>query len=414
MTGEKFVPDPWSGEAGGRIYRTGDRARFRRDGNLEFLGRKDHQVKIRGYRIEPGEVEGVLSGYGGVKKVMVMVREDVPGEKRLTAYVAGREEELKVSEIREYLKERLPGYMVPTWIVVMEELPVGPSGKINPRDLPKPEMEGEEGNYKEAGTEVERKLVGIWEEVLGVGRVGIHDNFFELGGDSILSIQVITKARGEGLQITPRQIFERQTIAELAELVESGGERERVEAEQGAISGRVPLTPIQAAFFGYELEKKQHFNHAVLLELDGEVETALVEEAVEELVKQHDVLRMKYVRGEQGWEQWCEEKKKEGVYERRDLSGVEAGRRREEMERDIEQVQAGMDLEAGRLMKVVEYELGEEEGKRLLLVIHHLLVDGVSWRILLEDLKRGDGTGHRAGAGGDGPGSRTIDEGGGV
>src|SRR5205807_7513989 len=178
-------------------------ARFLRDGNLEFLGRVDHQVKIRGYRIEPGEVEGVLSGYPGVQKVMVVVREDVPGEKRLVAYVGGRVEELKVSEIRQYLKERLPDYMVPTAMVVMEALPVGPSGKINPRDLPKPEMGGDEEKYEEARTEVEGKLSRIWGEVLGVARVGIHDNFFELGGDSILSIQVITKARGEGVHITP-------------------------------------------------------------------------------------------------------------------------------------------------------------------------------------------------------------------
>src|ERR1051326_542244 len=208
------------GEAGARFYRTGDRARFLEDGNIEFLGRLDHQVKIRGYRVEPGEVEAVLSGCRGVQKAMVVVREDVPGDKRLVGYVAAPGGGVETKELRQYLKERLPEYMVPAAWVIMEELPVRGSGKIDPKDLPRPEMEGSQGKGEEGPrTEVERVLAGIWGEVLGVKQVGIHDNFFELGGDSILSIQVITRAREAGLGLQPRQMFERQTIAELAEVV---------------------------------------------------------------------------------------------------------------------------------------------------------------------------------------------------
>jgi amino acid adenylation domain-containing protein/non-ribosomal peptide synthase protein (TIGR01720 family) len=393
LTAEKFVPDGFGGEAGARFYRTGDRARFLEDGNIEFLGRLDHQVKIRGYRVEPGEVEAVLSGCPGVQKAMVVVREDTPGDKRLVGYVAAPGGGVEVKELRQYLKERLPEYMVPVAWVIMEELPVRGSGKIDPKDLPRPEMEGSQGKGKEEGprTEVERALAGIWEEVLGVKQVGIHDNFFELGGDSILSIQVITRAREAGLGLQPRQMFERQTIAELAEVV--GSESAQVEAEQGLVNGEVELTPIQRAFFEWELVKPEHYNQSVLLEVGRGVDTAVLEEAMVGLLDQHDGLRMRYEEREgEGWRQWCEAEVLESVYERKDLSWIgDEEEQRAELERDAGEVQGSLDIRTGRVVRVVEYELGEERGKRLLLTVHHLVMDGVSWRILLEDLERGYG-----------------------
>jgi amino acid adenylation domain-containing protein/non-ribosomal peptide synthase protein (TIGR01720 family) len=393
LTAEKFVPDGLGGAAGARFYRTGDRARFLEDGNIEFLGRLDHQVKIRGYRVEPGEVEAVLSGCRGVQKAMVVVREDTPGDKRLVGYVAAPGGGVEVKELRQYLKERLPEYMVPVAWVIMEELPVRGSGKIDPKDLPRPEMEGSQGKSKEEGprTEVERALAGIWEEVLGVKQVGIHDNFFELGGDSILSIQVITRAREAGLGLQPRQMFERQTIAELAEVV--GSESAQVEAEQGLVNGEVELTPIQRAFFEWELVKPEHYNQSVLLEVGRGVDTAVLEEAMVGLLDQHDGLRMRYEEREgEGWRQWCEAEVLESVYERKDLSWIgDEEEQRAELERDAGEVQGSLDIKTGRVVRVVEYELGEERGKRLLLTVHHLVMDGVSWRILLEDLEQGYG-----------------------
>ena len=393
LTAEKFVPDGLGGEAGARFYRTGDRARFLEDGNIEFLGRLDHQVKIRGYRVEPGEVEAVLSGCPGVQKAMVVVREDVPGDKRLVGYVAAPGGGVEVRELRQYLKERLPEYMVPVAWVIMEELPVRGSGKIDPKDLPRPEMEGSQGKDKEEGprTEVERVLAGIWGEVLGVKQVGIHDNFFELGGDSILSIQVITRAREAGLGLQPRQMFERQTIAELAEVV--GSESEQVEAEQGVVNGEVELTPIQSAFFEWGLVKPEHYNQSVLLEVGRGVDMEVLEEVMMGLLDQHDALRMRYEEREgEGWRQWCEAEVLETVYERKDLSWIEdEAEQRAALERDAGEAQGSLDIKTGRVVKVVEYELGEERGKRLLLTVHHLVMDGVSWRILLEDLERGYG-----------------------
>jgi non-ribosomal peptide synthase protein (TIGR01720 family) len=323
---------------------------------------------------------------------MVVVREDVPGDKRLVGYVAAPGGGVETKELRQYLKERLPEYMVPAAWVIMEELPVRGSGKIDPKDLPRPEMEGSQGKGEEGPrTEVERVLAGIWGEVLGVKQVGIHDNFFELGGDSILSIQVITRAREAGLGLQPRQMFERQTIAELAEVV--GSESEEVEAEQGVVNGEVELTPIQRAFFEWGLVKPEHYNQSVLLEVGRGVETEVLEEVMMGLLDQHDALRMRYEEGEgEGWRQWCEAEVPESVYQRRDLSWIEdEGEQRAELERDAGEVQGSLDIKTGRVVKVVEYELGEERGKRLLLTVHHLVMDGVSWRILLEDLERGYG-----------------------
>ena len=387
LTGEKFLPDRYAGEEGARFYRTGDRARYLGDGNLEFLGRVDHQVKVRGYRIELEEIEAVLSGCAGVHKAMVVVR-DVAGEKRLVGYVAAPGG-VEVKDLREYLKERLPDYMIPVAFVVLEELPVRSSGKIDPKDLPMPEMGGEEERYEEARTEAEKILVRIWEEVLGVERVGIHDNFFELGGDSILTVRVITRAQSAGLHLTPLQMFERQTIAELAQV--AGMESGQVIAPQGAVTGAVELTPVQAAFFERNLAIPQHHNQVVLLELEAEVNSELLQEVVAHLLDHHDGLRMRYKRSENGWQQWCEAQAPAGVYERKTLrlSEKSEGEGWAEVAQDIARVQEDLDLEAGRLVKVVEYELGAGRGRRLLLVIHHLLMDEASWPILLEDLERG-------------------------
>ncbi len=386
LTAERFVPDPYAASPGARFYRTGDRARFLPDGNLEFLGRLDHQVKIRGYRIELGEVEAVLSGCPGVQKAMVVVREDLPGERRLVAYVAAPPASLQIGDLRQYLKDRLPAYMVPTAFVIMDVLPVRASGKIDPKDLPRPEILEDKEKYVEPLTKVEKILSRIWSEVLGVGRVGVNDNFFELGGDSILSIQVITRARQAGLHFTPRQLFEQQTIAELARV--AGTIQEKAETEQGVLSGEVPLAPIQTAFFQWGLTKLEHYNQAILLELDPSITTDAARQIVQRILEQHEVLRMNFERTGQTWKQFYQATAPDEIFENRDLSHLTEGEQKAELEKDAARVQSGLDLHAGRLMKVVKYEMGAQQRNRILMVIHHLAIDGVSWRILLEDMER--------------------------
>jgi non-ribosomal peptide synthase protein (TIGR01720 family) len=218
--------------------------------------------------------------------------------------------------------------------------------------------------YEAPRNEVEKILTGVWEEILSVTRVGVHDNFFKLGGDSILSIQVIARARQAGVGLMPRQIFEKQTIAELAAVADSVS---TTVAEQGVITGQVLLAPFQKEFFQWELARPNYFNQSILLGLDARADTSLMEQAMSALVKQHDALRMKFERLEHGWQQLCEADPAEGIYERRSLTGLSGSERLAELERD----------------------LGAEDGKRLLLVIHHMVVDGVSWRILVDDLERG-------------------------
>jgi acyl-CoA synthetase (AMP-forming)/AMP-acid ligase II/aryl carrier-like protein len=225
LTAHKFLPDPWSATPGGRLYRTGDRARYLPDGNLEFLGRLDHQVKIRGFRIELGEIETALATLPGVREAAVVVRTGAgPGDRRLVAYVAG---DAPAETLRRSLRDRLPDYMVPAAFVTLAALPITANGKVDRKALPAPEHQPANESWVAPRTPAEEVLAQVWADVLGVPRVGIHDNFFELGGDSILTIQIAARVRQQGLHIAPRQLFEQQTVAELAasaRSLETGGD----------------------------------------------------------------------------------------------------------------------------------------------------------------------------------------------
>lgn len=227
-TAEAFVPDPFSPEPGSRLYRTGDRVRYRSDGTIEFLGRLDHQVKIRGVRIELGEIESRLQAHLDVREAVVVVRQDNPGQKRLVAYVVPHDGMLWAPDVLiRLLREQLPEPMVPSVIVRLQSLPRSANGKIDRQSLPQPDQVGAK-EWTAPRTSTEVQLAAVWAEVLGVERVGIYDNFFELGGDSILSLQVISRVKARGLVLTPRHVFQHQTIAELAEVV--GDESRPVES----------------------------------------------------------------------------------------------------------------------------------------------------------------------------------------
>ena len=240
-TADKYIPDPNGEEQGGRIYRTGDMARWREDGEMEFLGRRDEQVKVRGYRVELGEIEAAMMKQEGVKEAVVVARGERTKAKRIVGYVVEEEgKEVRVSEVRKGLREVLPDYMVPSAIVKLDKMPVTGNGKVDRRALPEPDQTRPDldGQYAAPRTEVEQRLCGIWSEVLRLDKVGINDNFFELGGDSILSLQVVARSNQAGLALTPRQIFQHQSISELATVV---GSSQRYEAEQGVVTGYVPF-----------------------------------------------------------------------------------------------------------------------------------------------------------------------------
>ena len=263
-------------------------------------------------------------------------------------------------------------------------MPLTPNGKVDRRALPAPEYtRSESEEYTAPRTRVEQTLARIWSEVLGVKQVGIHDNFFELGGDSILSIQVIIAATKAGLQFIPRQLFENQTVATLAAVIGRVG---AVAAEQGLVSGEVELTPVQHWFFAQEMEEPHHFNQAVMLSVPADLEVQVFGEAVKHLVVRHDALRLRFHRSAGGWQQLNAEAEAHEVFEVRAIEGATAAERARALTESATEVQRSLNLEQGPLLRVVYYEVGAEETGRVLMVIHHLAVDGVSWRILLEEL----------------------------
>jgi amino acid adenylation domain-containing protein/non-ribosomal peptide synthase protein (TIGR01720 family) len=389
LTSERFIPDPFREGGGNRLYKTGDLARFLPNGLIEFLGRTDHQVKIRGFRVELREIEAILEEHPTLQRAVVVMRNDAAGENKLVAYVVPLQLPApSQTELRRYLSEKLPEYMAPAAYVALNSLPLTASGKIDRRALPPPDSDRPqlEVAFAAPRNEVERELAEIWGQVLRLERIGVHDNFFELGGDSILSLQIVARANQRGLRLTPKQLFQQQTIAQLSAVVEVGAE---ACVGQEEVSGEVALTPIQEWFFEQQKAAPDHWNMAALLEVSGELREEELAEAVKELRRHHDVLRMSYRREGERWVQEIGEWKPEQVVRRIDLSEVGERELEEAIERAAEQEQKSLKLEQGRVMGVRLMELGAGRGQRVLIAIHHLVVDGVSWRILIEDLERG-------------------------
>jgi non-ribosomal peptide synthetase component F len=374
LTAERFLPDPF-GAPGERMYRTGDLVRWREDGALDYLGRVDHQVKIRGFRIELGEIESQLLALPQIAEAAVVAR-DTPSGKQLVGYIVGRGE-LDLSEIKQQLAMQLPDYMLPAQLIQLDSLPLTPARKLDRAALPEPQWQS--ADYQAAQTDNEQILAAIWQQVLGVERVGRTDHFFELGGDSIVALQVVSRARQQGLGLTPKDVFQQQTLAELAAVAR---EVSAPRAEQTPVSGPAPLLPIQARLL--EREGLAACNQYLLFELGEPFEPALLEQALQALVQHHDALRLRYSHSDNGWQQWHAAPAEASAqpllqaYQARDQADAEARCRA---------AQASLDLHQGPLLRAL-YLRQAGQLDRLLLTIHHLAVDGVSWRVLLEDLPR--------------------------
>ncbi|OZI60180.1 non-ribosomal peptide synthetase [Bordetella genomosp. 11] len=490
LSAERFVAHPDGN--GARLYRTGDLARWTHDGQLEYLGRLDHQVKIRGFRIELGEIEAQLLGQEGVTQAAVLAQagpalagagQDGQGSLRLVAYVTPAS--LDTALLRQTLERSLPAYMVPSAIVTLDTLPITANGKLDRKALPQAQFASTQ-SYEAPQGQLEETLAGIWREVLGVAQIGRHDNFFEVGGDSILSLQIVARLRQAGWRISPRQMFERQTVAALAEVAtrvqangqfrdgasaqgasgnpaaqEPAGEGDVAAGQEDPVARRedtqageedipagqeVPLLPIQAQFLSLPLSTHNHWNQAVLLRSDAEVDIQALRAALAAVVSHHDALRLRYRRGEDG--QWIQayadintapasthvnpvqasadiptaqassdihiaqassdihtvqassdihtvqndadriasqdeaapDSSDVGIW---DLTAVDAA----EIEAHCARAQASLDITHGPLLRAARMRVADGSW-RLLLVIHHLAVDGVSWRILLEDLRQ--------------------------
>ena len=386
LTAEKFLPDPYAAVPGARMYRTGDLARFLQDGAIEFLGRVDHQVKVRGFRIELGEIESALAECSSVAEAAVILREEPGGERRVAAYVVPRPgHEFNVMRLREELGRSLPDHMIPAVFVRLDALPLLPSGKLDRRALPEPGVVRDElgDSYAPPTNEVEERLAGVWASILNVERVGVNDNFFALGGDSILSIQIVVRAREVGLHFNPRQMFQHQTIAELAAVTSFNPP---VSAEQGVLNGPVPLLPIQLDFFERGLPDPHHFTQALMIDPGAEVDPDALRGALDALLSFHDALRMRFRQADEGWRQSYAPTEENEVFALHDLSGEPDGAGASRFAELVDAAQRGLNLESGPVFRAALFRLGAGRGWRLLLVAHHLVVDGVSWRVLADDL----------------------------
>ncbi|HBL26456.1 MAG TPA: non-ribosomal peptide synthetase, partial [Acidobacteria bacterium] len=386
LTAERFVPDPWSGMPGARLYRSGDLTRRGADGNLEFLGRIDHQLKIRGFRIEPAEIEAAFLRHPEIREAVVTAGAGGDGHKHLVAYfVPRRQPAPPAAELRSFLGRELPEHMVPGVLIPLPALPLNANGKLDRAALaaiPETDRLRSEQPFVAPRTAAEKILAAIWCEILRVEEVGVHDNFFDLGGDSILSIQIVSRANQAGIPLAPRDLFRHQTIAALA-AVEGAA---KLAAEQGEVVGELPLVPIQHRFFAAEPAAPHHFNQAVLLGLRRPVPWATLEAAMRRLAGHHDALRLRFQGAARQWRQVCAASGQTPPGTRLDLSALPPARRGAEVERAAAAMQGGLSL-GGPLGRWGYFDVGPGDFPRLLLIFHHLVIDGVSWRILLQDLE---------------------------
>ncbi|MEA1671916.1 non-ribosomal peptide synthetase [Nitrospirillum sp. BR 11163] len=373
-TAARFIPDPF-GDPGARLYRTGDLARWREDGTVEYLGRRDTQVKVRGFRIEPGEIEAQLTAQAGIHQAVV-VADETGGVTRLVGYVvpsAGATVDVAALTVR--LAEVLPAHMVPARLISIPVLPVTTAGKLDRAALPAPRWES---TGKVAPRDArEATLARLWADALGQATVGVTDNFFEIGGDSILALQIVARGRALGLRFTPRQLFDRQTIAALAPVVEMVAENA---PDLPIPDGPSPLTPVQAWFFGQPIPRRRRWNQSVLLACERPLDRDTLADALAALGRHHDALRLRF------------HQDADGAWTQSHAAGagivVDEGTARTaaDITRLCDEAQDGLDLAQGPLMRGRLIHL-PDGGQRLFLVAHHLVVDGVSWRVLLDDLR---------------------------
>ncbi|WP_405662875.1 non-ribosomal peptide synthase/polyketide synthase [Streptomyces sp. RK9] len=422
LTADRFVANP-HGAPGSRLYRTGDLVRRAADGQLEYLGRTDDQVKVRGIRIEPGEIQAALTAHPGVAQAVVTVREG-NGSRHLVGHVVPVGSSAPVEsdafsdldvdlatvvsarELRRFLAARLPEFMVPAVFVVLDRLPLTPNGKVDHRALPEPEFTG--GDYRAPRSAAEQVLAGAFAEVLGLGRVGVDDDFFAVGGDSIRSIQVVSRARAQGVEITPRQIFECRTVAELAVAAAPEGPGADtalpvLEELEGGGVGWMPLLPVARHLTAELGSHIGRFSQSSVLDLPAGIDEAGLVATLRAVVDHHDVLRSRFMSESEGAEGGLEVAAPGSVDVAPLVHRVECdgdwdpATWQQTAEAELDAATGRLDPAAGVMAQFVWFDTagaettgaettGAETPGRLIVVLHHLVVDGVSWRILVPDL----------------------------
>ncbi|MGW4980233.1 non-ribosomal peptide synthase/polyketide synthase [Streptomyces mirabilis] len=388
LTAERFVADPYAVAPGARMYRTGDLARWTEDGQLEFAGRTDDQVKIRGYRVELAEIEAALDTHPGVAQTVVVAREHRPGVRQLIAYAVVRDGGTgDGATLRAHTAAVLPDYMVPAAVVVLDRLPLMSNGKLDRAALPAPDFTAA-GGGRAPENDTERALRDLFADALGLPAeaLGTDDDFFSFGGDSIIAMQLVARARSGGLRVTPRQVFQHRTVAALAAVAVPLGTDERHAVHDDG-TGTVPLTPIMHAL----LERGgpiAAYHQAALLRTPADLTEPGLLAVLKALADRHDMLRARLVRDPERTLRVppAQDTDVSAWLTRADVRGADEAGLRAAISRHAETARAGLDPDSGAMVRAVWFDAGPGHPGRLLILVHHLVIDGVSWRVLLPDL----------------------------
>ncbi|WP_432409134.1 amino acid adenylation domain-containing protein [Wukongibacter sp. M2B1] len=381
LTKKRFVANPF--ESGKIMYRTGDLAKLLKNGKIEYIGREDSQVKIKGYRIELSEIETVLLKYGGIKDVVVTVNEGLDSHKFLSAYIV-MSEETSIEGIRNYINNFLPKYMIPTYFIDLDKLPLTINGKVDKNLLPEPKKQyGTADDYQAPENEIEKELVNTVQEILGGDKIGLNDNFYHLGGDSIKAIQIAARMKSKNFKIKVKDILKYPVIKGMALKVK----KDYVQPEANELAkGIIERTPIVSWFFHQDFNNIAHWNQSVLLDLKLDISSKELGRIVKELIRHHDMLRVNYDKTKEimFYNNAHLDREKEGIVI--DLSSYSYEQQKREMKKLGEKIKSGFNIEEDILFNIVVFDLGSR-GNRMLITAHHLVIDAVSWRIILEDLK---------------------------
>ena len=380
-TTERFIECNFPGYLGERLYMTGDSARLRGDGRFEFLGRVDNQVSINGFRIELGEIEESLRKHEKITEVIVTVASDSTGHQQLAAYFVTcntLEKYLSTADLRDYLADLLPSYMIPSHFIALDEFPLNPNGKINRNALPEIEFERGEEIYIRPSTEKELVLSKIWSDVLNIpeDRISIEDNFFNLGGDSILSLKAIDMAKSAGISVTPQNFFQNQTIAGLAKFASNESEY------QADPDGKVPLTFRQKSIFNIKKFNENHYHAAIMRDISGKFDSKIWFQAVEMLLIHHPGLRTVFHYDNENWSATIKPIEQCDFFEIVDFSLIDQNEQKNTIHKHIHET---IDISRGPLIKLFIFENSTTQTNSFLLVIHHLIMDRVSLEIISDD-----------------------------
>ncbi|MBL6448227.1 amino acid adenylation domain-containing protein [Fulvivirga sp. 29W222] len=375
LTDERFIANPFI--VGQKMYKTGDIAKRLANGTLEFIGRADQQVKINGYRIELAEIENCLMGFSGIDEALVIAKLNQKDKKVIYAYFIS-DSDKEISELRSYLADQLPHYMIPAYFVKIDTVPLTKNGKVDYGALPEPEQTGREQDSVSSmpKNDVERISLKVWSEVFGEEDLSVTDNFFELGGDSIKAVQISSRLNEEGISLNVKDILTYHTIEQISQYAEMAGESRY---EQGLVEGKRELTPIEGWFFSQEFKNPDFYNQSVLLKLNRKVNPDSLNRAFVQVIEHHDGLRLNFDSADNTL-----------VYGNIDFGSTfsiskHKAKDADELQQLCESLKQQTDLENGLMLKagIVQYA---NDGERLLITAHHLAVDGISWRVLLEDL----------------------------